>query len=214
MPLFSPHHAPAPPHDRNAYERPSTEPIFVSLISWQPKRSRPGTVDNGGEYLTTWYVGRIAENAVRKRYIPRMFFKNKLLMATVIGSAKRYWNAGWTKLRESFAIYWRRFGARFRRGENGPSLHMGSLLFHSHWTRETKIRDWKEGDGWFIHYSLLYAVIDVSDVSNFRSRSLWAFVLHPLIIRRLRYSMVTNPRMPILVMNTHHYYRVVCCKVV
>jgi len=66
MPLFSPHHAPAPPHDRDAYERPNTEPIFVSLSSWQPKRRRYGLVDNGGEYLTTWYVGQIAENAVRK----------------------------------------------------------------------------------------------------------------------------------------------------
>jgi len=66
MPLYSPHHAPAPPHDRNAYDRPSTEPIFVSVTSWQPRRRRPGTIDNGGEYLTSWYVGRIAEDAVRE----------------------------------------------------------------------------------------------------------------------------------------------------
>lgn len=66
MPLFSPHHAPAPPHDHEAYQRPNSEPIFVSLTSWQPKQPRPGIVDNGGEYLTTWYVGRIDENAVRQ----------------------------------------------------------------------------------------------------------------------------------------------------
>ena len=79
MPLFIPHHAPAPPHDRNAYERLNTEPIFMSLTSWQPKRRRPGAVDNGGEYLTSWYVGRISEDAVRKTYLPNRFLK--LLMA-------------------------------------------------------------------------------------------------------------------------------------
>ncbi|KAF8816963.1 hypothetical protein BYT27DRAFT_7205352 [Phlegmacium glaucopus] len=68
MPLFSPHHAPTPPHQPDAHERPNVEPIFVSLRAWQPKRRRrPGTVDNGGEYLTTWYVGRIAENAVQQK---------------------------------------------------------------------------------------------------------------------------------------------------
>jgi len=64
MPLFIPHHAPAPPCDRNAYERLNTEPIFMSLTSWQPKRRRHGIVDNGGEYLTSWYVGRITEDAI------------------------------------------------------------------------------------------------------------------------------------------------------
>jgi hypothetical protein len=69
-----PHNAPAPPHDRNAYDRPNTEPIFMSLISWQPKRrSPPGSVDNGGEYLISWYVGRITEDAVRKTYLPIAF---------------------------------------------------------------------------------------------------------------------------------------------
>jgi len=63
MPLFSPHHAPSPPHDLDAHKRPNTEPIYMSLSSWQPKRRR-GLVDNGGEYLTSWYVGRISEDAV------------------------------------------------------------------------------------------------------------------------------------------------------
>jgi len=63
LPLFAPHHAPAAPHDLNAYNRPDTEPIFISLTSWQPRRRR-GFPDNGGEYLTSWYVGRIAENAI------------------------------------------------------------------------------------------------------------------------------------------------------
>jgi len=67
MPLFSPHHAPAPPQNPNAYEHPNIEPIFISLSSWQPKRARPGRIDNGGEYLITWYAGRIAENAVQQK---------------------------------------------------------------------------------------------------------------------------------------------------
>jgi hypothetical protein len=75
MPLFIPNHAPAPPHDRNAYKRPNTEPIFMSLTSWQPKQRGAVQVDNGGEYLTSWYVGRIAEDAVRKTDLPNRFFK-------------------------------------------------------------------------------------------------------------------------------------------
>jgi len=67
LPLFIPNHAPAPPHDRNAYKRPNTEPIFMSLTSWQPKRRQAGLVDNGGEYLTSWYVGQIAEDAVAQQ---------------------------------------------------------------------------------------------------------------------------------------------------
>jgi len=63
LPLFTPHRAPAAPHDLNAYNRPDTEPIFICLTSWQPRRRR-GFPDNGGEYLTSWYVGRIAENAI------------------------------------------------------------------------------------------------------------------------------------------------------
>jgi len=78
MPLFSLHRAPAPPHDRHAYERPNTEPIFVSLKAWSPKRHRPGIVNNGGEYLTMWYVGRIAENAVRNTHHSNCY---KLLMS-------------------------------------------------------------------------------------------------------------------------------------
>lgn len=85
-----PHHAPAPPHDRNAYERPNTEPIFMSLTSWQPKRRRAGVVDNGGEYLTSWYVGRISEDAVRKIDFPVAF---KVIDVAVIGCATRHWNA-------------------------------------------------------------------------------------------------------------------------
>ena len=46
----------------------------MCLTSWQPKRRRPGIVDNGGEYLTSWYVGRIAEDAVRKTYLSKAFY--------------------------------------------------------------------------------------------------------------------------------------------
>ena len=103
MPLFSPHHAPAPPNDPSAYDRPNTEPIFISLTAWQPKQRRRGLVDNGGEYLTSWYVGRITEDAVRKTYLPLAFLK--VIDGTVIGCATRHWNAERTKLPDSFTIY-------------------------------------------------------------------------------------------------------------
>lgn len=48
-------------------------------------------MDNGGEYLTSWYVGRIAENAVRKD-LPSSSFK--VIDGAVIDFATRDWNAG------------------------------------------------------------------------------------------------------------------------
>ncbi|KAI0354272.1 hypothetical protein OH77DRAFT_1426340 [Trametes cingulata] len=60
FPLIMPTHAPSPPNspDRSRY-LPCSEPIYVNLQRWQKKRG-----DNGGEYLTFWYVGQIPEDAV------------------------------------------------------------------------------------------------------------------------------------------------------
>jgi hypothetical protein len=63
----------------------------MSLTSWQPKRRQAGSVDNGGEYLTSWYVGRIAEDAVCKTDLPIAFIK--VIDVTVIGCATRHWDA-------------------------------------------------------------------------------------------------------------------------
>ena len=166
MPLFSSHHAPAPPNDLNAYERPNTEPIFMSLTSWQPKRRRSGFVDNGGEYLTSWYVGRITEDAVRNTYPPIAFFK--VLDGAVIGCATRHWNAEWTTLPDSFTIHSWRHEPRFRWRTKGPSIRMGALLLHPHWTRETKITGWKR-DRWFSMSTVMY----IWPSRLLRSRSLW-----------------------------------------
>ncbi|KAF8970681.1 hypothetical protein BDZ97DRAFT_1790492 [Flammula alnicola] len=65
LPLYSPTRQPAPPQDEDAYARPNIEPIFMTLSSWQPRRTRTGQLkDSGGEYLTTWYAGQIPEDAV------------------------------------------------------------------------------------------------------------------------------------------------------
>ena len=62
----------------------------MSLTSWQPKRRQAELVDNGGEYLTSWYVGRIAEDAVRKTDLP---IACKVIDVAVIGCATRHWDA-------------------------------------------------------------------------------------------------------------------------
>ncbi|KAH9943872.1 hypothetical protein B0H21DRAFT_471675 [Amylocystis lapponica] len=71
LPLYTPTNAPLSPQDRlYPWVLPNTEPIYISAMSWRPRRPRadhtvrPG--DSGGEYLTFWYVGQIAED-VRPR---------------------------------------------------------------------------------------------------------------------------------------------------
>jgi hypothetical protein len=67
MPHWGPHHAPDP--SQNKYVNPTCEPIFVTTMYW-PRRYRnnangqPEQVSYGGEYIITWYLGRIAEDAV------------------------------------------------------------------------------------------------------------------------------------------------------
>lgn len=70
LPLLIPSNAPSPPG--SGYRRghvTNTEPIYISIMSWRPRRrariAAPGD-DNGGEYLTFWYVGQIPEDAVHE----------------------------------------------------------------------------------------------------------------------------------------------------
>jgi len=45
------------------------EPIYMTITASQPKRTRSGQArDEGREYLTTWYVGQIPEDAVSISY--------------------------------------------------------------------------------------------------------------------------------------------------
>ncbi|KAF6750291.1 hypothetical protein DFP72DRAFT_910637 [Ephemerocybe angulata] len=55
----------------NAYNSPTCEPIFLTTMYWPPKYKKQADgkmvcVDHGGEYLITWYLGSIPENAVRE----------------------------------------------------------------------------------------------------------------------------------------------------
>jgi len=66
LPLYTPTRAPVSPNTVSSkYEPPNTEPIYISVISWGPRKSRrTGIVDNGGEYLSFYYVGMIPIDAV------------------------------------------------------------------------------------------------------------------------------------------------------
>lgn len=71
LPLFLPTNAPIPPSEQERDIQPCTEPFYVSTQSWSPRhRRRPDDVrhpgDDGGEYLTFWYIGQIAEDAVHE----------------------------------------------------------------------------------------------------------------------------------------------------
>ncbi|KDR78272.1 hypothetical protein GALMADRAFT_119291 [Galerina marginata CBS 339.88] len=65
LPLYNPTRQPLAPHEREENNILNVEPIFMTLTSWQPRtRRNRGVRDDGGEYLTTWYVGEIPEDAV------------------------------------------------------------------------------------------------------------------------------------------------------
>ena len=69
MPHWAPHHAPSPDPSRRKYVNPTCEPIFVTTMYWPPRyrNNADGHLEQvtyGGEYIITWYLGRIAEDAV------------------------------------------------------------------------------------------------------------------------------------------------------
>ncbi|KAI0944653.1 hypothetical protein AcW1_002315 [Taiwanofungus camphoratus] len=71
LPVFMPSNAPrAPGSVHRRYNIPLTEPFYVTTLTWKPRVRPPGrrsrVGDGGGEYLTFWYVGQIAEDAVHE----------------------------------------------------------------------------------------------------------------------------------------------------
>lgn len=76
LPLFLPTNAPLPPAERALPAQPCTEPFYVSTQAWGPRRrlrpdDRHYPGDDGGEYLTFWYVGQIAQDAVSAKWARR-----------------------------------------------------------------------------------------------------------------------------------------------
>ncbi|KAM6493105.1 NUDIX hydrolase domain-like protein [Amanita muscaria] len=65
LPLYTQSRAPPPPSNPEAGDHPNTEPIYVTLTSYGPAVRRHFRRP-AGEYLTSWYVGQIPENAVRE----------------------------------------------------------------------------------------------------------------------------------------------------
>ncbi|KAF9458694.1 hypothetical protein BDZ94DRAFT_1270016 [Collybia nuda] len=63
LPLYTNTRAPAPPDDKLRALRKNTEPVFLSLMSWRARSTHPHRERPAGEYLTTWYVGQIPEDA-------------------------------------------------------------------------------------------------------------------------------------------------------
>jgi 8-oxo-dGTP pyrophosphatase MutT (NUDIX family) len=85
LPLHIPSYAPAPPGNPEAYHRLNTEPIFVTLTSWRPRGRR----QYGGEYLTSWYVGQIPEDAVYIYISHEFLVSNKYI---ILGVHAGNWN--------------------------------------------------------------------------------------------------------------------------
>ncbi|GLB44509.1 putative NUDIX domain containing protein [Lyophyllum shimeji] len=63
LPLYTPTHAPPPPADPSARIKLNTEPVYMTLSAWRPGQ---GNRKSNGEYLTSWYVGQIPADSVRK----------------------------------------------------------------------------------------------------------------------------------------------------
>ncbi|KAH6912070.1 hypothetical protein BKA70DRAFT_1266470 [Coprinopsis sp. MPI-PUGE-AT-0042] len=66
MSHFTPNHAPIPPHERDSFYRSHSEAIYITTMSWAPRKRLNGEIDHGGEYLTHWYLGEISEDATRQ----------------------------------------------------------------------------------------------------------------------------------------------------
>ncbi len=65
MPVYNPSRAPAPPGKVKMYEQANTEPIYITTKAWKEIRDLQGPDGSTGyQYLTTWYIGQIAEDAV------------------------------------------------------------------------------------------------------------------------------------------------------
>ncbi|KZP33244.1 hypothetical protein FIBSPDRAFT_847859 [Athelia psychrophila] len=59
LPLYTPSRAPAPSRTRDWVR--NTEPIYVTTTYWAPRKRRGADEDHGGEYLSFYYVGYLAE---------------------------------------------------------------------------------------------------------------------------------------------------------
>lgn len=46
------------------YDQTNTEPIYVTTTAWKELRLRGPDATLGYEYLTTWYIGQIPDDAV------------------------------------------------------------------------------------------------------------------------------------------------------
>lgn len=65
LPLYIPSQAPrSPSQPRDQWVR-NTEPIYVTTQYWAPRKRRGSTsYDQGGEYLSFYYVGHLTEDTV------------------------------------------------------------------------------------------------------------------------------------------------------
>ncbi|KAJ7271075.1 hypothetical protein C8J57DRAFT_1320612 [Mycena rebaudengoi] len=63
LPLYIP--TCAPPAPNNSGNDKNCEPIYISTASY-PSRQRRNRIAPAGEYLTSWFVGQIPEDAVRQ----------------------------------------------------------------------------------------------------------------------------------------------------
>ncbi|KAF9555735.1 hypothetical protein CPC08DRAFT_620126, partial [Agrocybe pediades] len=64
--IYNPHRQPSG-KDTEEYDRRvplCIEPIYMTITPYFPKKLRNGGTRPGGQYLTTWYAGRIDEGAV------------------------------------------------------------------------------------------------------------------------------------------------------
>jgi hypothetical protein len=90
MSHFAPNHAPVPPHERDDLHRSHTEAIYITTMTWAPRRRSNGDTMPGGEYLTHWYLGEIPEDAV-SAFLPARTRTNHRLHPD---SSGWYWDAG------------------------------------------------------------------------------------------------------------------------
>jgi len=109
MPVYNPSRAPAPPGKTSMYEQANTEPIYVTTTAWREVRNIQGPdASLGYEYLTTWYIGQIPDDAVREEGTGQLDEENYVShLLTYEEAMKKVWGSERDVLRYAWAIFLR-----------------------------------------------------------------------------------------------------------
>ncbi|KAF9451354.1 hypothetical protein P691DRAFT_699568 [Macrolepiota fuliginosa MF-IS2] len=150
MPVYNPSRAPAPPTKEKMYEEPNTEPIYVTMTAWKEnglRRMQAPDVNLGYEYLTSWYIGQIEDDAIPEKGTGMADEENYVShLLTYEEAMKRLWDSERDVVSYAWAVFLRTLEIekalaeevkREERNQGATKYQVGCILFSS-W--KTQIR--------------------------------------------------------------------------